>query len=214
MNRPIEKPFLFGACHGLPVAISACCGILQVMLPMPPERILLHVCCAPCSTAAVERLLTPGSEVILFFSNSNISPREEYMRRLAEARRLAEMHHLKLIEDDYDHEAWLAHIRGLEEEPERGARCLKCFAYNLGRASSAAQRLACTGFTTTLTVSRHKSSRDIFAQGGRFPGFVPLDFKKQDGYARSIALSRQLDLYRQDYCGCEFSRRPGTLKTR
>ncbi|HPI92112.1 MAG TPA: epoxyqueuosine reductase QueH [Deltaproteobacteria bacterium] len=171
--------------------------------------ILLHVCCAPCLTASVERLVQEGYGVILFFSNSNIHPEEEYHRRLFEARRLAESLNLELLEDAYDHGAWLDRVRGLEHEPERGKRCLKCFEFNLDRTAAAMKRLGLRGFTTTLTVSRHKSSRDIFAIGRGFEGFVEIDFKKKDGYARSVELSRQLELYRQGYCGCEFSLRRG-----
>jgi predicted adenine nucleotide alpha hydrolase (AANH) superfamily ATPase len=171
------------------------------------EKILLHVCCAPCSTSVAERLIEQGYKVILFFSNSNISPEDEYLKRLAEARKLAEILHLELLEDTYDHQAWLDHIRGFEETPERGARCLKCFEYTLDRTSSRAELLKCPSFTTTLTVSRHKSSQDIFEVGRRYPGFMPIDFKKRDGYVRSITLSKQLDLYRQGFCGCEFSKR-------
>lgn len=148
-----------------------------------------------------------GYDVVLFFSNSNIHPAEEHQRRLAEVRRLAGLMHLELVEDGYDHAAWLAHVQGLENEPERGKRCLKCFEYNLDRTAHAMERLGLKRFTTTLTVSRHKSSRDIFTIGHGFEGFVEVDFKKRDGYARSIELSRQFALYRQGYCGCEFSMR-------
>lgn len=174
---------------------------------MNRKCVLLHTCCAPCSTAVVERLHEQGYDVVLYFSNSNIHPEEEYLKRLDETRRLAAVQVLDLVEDVYDHDAWLAHIRGLEDEPERGRRCLKCFEYNLGRASDMAQRLGVPDFTTTLTVSRHKSSGDIFAVGSAMPGFLAMDFKKQDGYARSIKLSIQFNLYRQGYCGCEFSKR-------
>jgi len=174
---------------------------------MNRKRILLHACCAPCSTAVVERLHEQGYDVALYFSNSNIHPEEEYLKRLDEIRRLAAVQGLDLVEDVYDHGAWLTHIRGLEDEPERGRRCLKCFEYNLGRVSDMAQRLGVPDFTTTLTVSRHKSSGDIFAVGSTMPGFLAMDFKKQDGYARSIKLSIRFSLYRQGYCGCEFSKR-------
>ena len=170
-------------------------------------QILLHVCCAPCSTAVVERLREQGYEVTLFFSNSNIHPEEEYRKRLVEARKLAAMLGLELLEDVYDHDTWLTCIHGLEDEPERGRRCLKCFEYNLGKTCAMARQKGIPGFTTTLTVSRHKSSRDIFAAGGAFPGFLSMDFKKQDGYNKSIQLSAKLNLYRQGYCGCEFSRK-------
>jgi epoxyqueuosine reductase len=157
----------------------------------------------------VERLVKEGYDITLFFSNSNIHPAGEYHKRLAEARRFAVMHKLQILEDAYDHPAWLDHIKGYEKEPERGARCMKCFEYNLQRAASWAQQSGCSNFTTTLTVSRHKSSKDIFSIGSQFPGFLSMDFKKQDGYARSLQISRELALYRQDYCGCEFSRSKG-----
>lgn len=174
--------------------------------PCRSSRILLHVCCAPCATWPVERLSREGFEAVLFFSNSNVHPEEEYTRRLDEARRLAGILGLELVEDVYDHEAWLDAVRGLEAEPERGKRCMKCFAYNLGRAALAMERLGLSRFTTTLTVSRHKSSRDVFAAARTMPGFLAVDFKKQDGYHQSVVLSRELKLYRQGYCGCEFSR--------
>ncbi|HPC48231.1 MAG TPA: epoxyqueuosine reductase QueH [Deltaproteobacteria bacterium] len=173
-----------------------------------PGKILLHVCCAPCATVPVENLVNLGFEVVLFFGNSNIHPRKEYARRLFEVERLAGELRLELVEDPYDHDAWLTAISGLENEPERGKRCIACFGFNLSRAHRAMRRLSIPRFTTTLTVSRHKSSRDIFAAGRAFEGFVEMDFKKRDGYARSIELSRSLGLYRQDYCGCEFSKAP------
>ena len=171
------------------------------------DWILLHVCCAPCSTAVIERLQEQGYDIKLFFSNSNIHTAEEFNKRIDEARKIALMLNLDLIEDAYDHDAWLAHISGLEDEPERGKRCLKCFAYSLGKTCIMAQKIGIPGFTTTLTVSRHKSSRDIFSIGSTLPGFLAMDFKKQDGYTRSIVLTKQFELYRQGYCGCEFSKR-------
>lgn len=165
------------------------------------------MCCAPCSTAVIERLQERGYYIALFFSNSNIHPREEFDKRLAEARKFASMQRLELIVDEYDHQSWLDHIRGLEDEPEHGRRCIKCFEYNLSRTATMAQQIGIPGFTTTLTVSRHKSSKDIFSIGSSLPGFLAMDFKKQDGYARSITLAKQFELYRQGYCGCEFSMR-------
>ena len=166
---------------------------------------LLHTCCAPCATAPVERLRAEGFEVILYFSNSNIYPFQEYLLRLQHARRLAERLGLSLVEDVYDHAAWLRHILGLEDEPEGGQRCRQCFVYNLGRSAQCARRLGIPAFTTTLTVSRHKSSAEIFRSGSGFAGFAAIDFKKQNGFTRSLRLSRSLGLYRQSYCGCEFS---------
>lgn len=141
----------------------------------------------------------------MFFSNSNIYPKDEYLKRLENAVRLAGILNLEIEEDGYDHEAWLRHIRGFEDEPEHGKRCMKCFEFSLARAARAADILEFPAFATTLTVSRYKSSQQIFEVGKAFPAFKPFDFKKQNGYSRSIELSKAYNLYRQGYCGCEFS---------
>jgi predicted adenine nucleotide alpha hydrolase (AANH) superfamily ATPase len=174
---------------------------------MGEAPILLHICCAPCATTCIERLSSSGYEVILFFSNSNIFPEEEYEKRLENARKLAGILNLRLEVDSYEHEKWLRHVRGLEDEPEQGRRCLKCFEFNLSRASKMADRLKLPSFTTSLSVSRYKQSARIFEQGYAFPKFEAIDFKKKNGYSRSIELSKAYGLYRQNYCGCEFSMR-------
>jgi predicted adenine nucleotide alpha hydrolase (AANH) superfamily ATPase len=169
------------------------------------SKILVHICCAPCATASVERVLLDGLEPVLFFCNSNIWPESEYEKRLADARRLAEKLDVVIEEDQYDHAAWLEKIHGLENEPEKGARCLKCFEFSLARTAELAARLKIPKFCTTLTVSPHKVSRLIFAIGEQFDGFEPIDFKKKGGFMRSLQLAKEMDLYRQGYCGCEFS---------
>jgi len=170
-------------------------------------KILLHTCCAPCATASTLRLLKDDYDVTFFFSNSNIFPREEYEKRLENTRKLADILHVPLIEDDYDHASWRQWIRGLEGEPERGKRCEKCFYFSLERTSTKAKELHIPYFTTTLTISPYKISSVIFQIGRQFPGFVEYNFKKKDGYKKSIELSRKWDLYRQNYCGCEYSMR-------
>jgi hypothetical protein len=171
------------------------------------RRMVLHTCCAPCGTASAHRLLDRGFEVILFFSNSNIATRDEYERRLESARKLADVLDLSLKVDTYDHQDWLDWIKGLEKEPEKGRRCERCFAYSLRRTAAFTRRIGFPYFTTTLTISPHKISRMIFDVGGKFPSFRAFDFKKQDGFKQSLAYSREYALYRQNYCGCEFSRR-------
>jgi predicted adenine nucleotide alpha hydrolase (AANH) superfamily ATPase len=178
-----------------------------------PGTVLLHTCCGPCATTGTERLASAGRDTVLFFSNSNIFPRSEYLVRLENAARLAGILGLELVEDVYDHESWLASVAGLEDEPEGGARCGRCFLYNLGRTALQAHAMGIASFTTTLSVSRYKSSRLIFEQGARFPGFEPMDFKEDGGYARSVELSRLYGLYRQKYCGCEFSMGPRRTST-
>lgn len=172
------------------------------------NKILLHSCCGPCATACIERLRSEGLEPVLFFSNHNIAPHEEYEKRLETVKDLGKALNVEVVEDGPpDHHAWLAHIKGLENEPEKGARCGKCFDYSLKRTSDYAQAHGFTRFATTLTVSPHKISRIIFEIGKKYPGFEAWDFKKKNGFKRSIDMSRELGLYRQTYCGCEFSLR-------
>ena len=169
------------------------------------KRILLHVCCAPCASASVRRLQDDGFEVVLFYSNSNIAPAEEYLKRLEAVRRLSRLYDLELHVDAYRHADWLDTVRGLEAEPEKGLRCSKCFRFSLARTCDKAAELGLEAFATSLTISPHKSSRVIFDLARDLPGFVPYDFKKADGFRQSLILSRELGLYRQNYCGCEFS---------
>jgi predicted adenine nucleotide alpha hydrolase (AANH) superfamily ATPase len=144
-------------------------------------------------------------DVVLFFSNSNIYPREEYGKRLANAGKIAKHYGLELVEDEYDHSKWLSAVKGLETEPEKGKRCLKCFEFNLKRASDYAKSKGFDFFTTTLTVSPHKDSDKIFEIASKFGNFLEMNFKKKDGFKHSLELSEEHDLYRQEYCGCEFS---------
>lgn len=173
---------------------------------MNRPRLLLHVCCAPCATAPVERV-KQDHDVTLFFSNSNIRPPSEYDKRLLETRKLARLTDLRLVADAYRHDAWQEAVRGCEEEPEGGERCRRCFRFSLARAARYAEAHDFDAFSTTLTVSPHKSSRLLIEIGSGLPLFLPLDFKKQDGFKQSLELSRKYGLYRQDYCGCEFSQR-------
>lgn len=184
---------------------------------MPPTRkspsvpdgpILLHCCCGPCASACVERLLLENRPCRLYFSNSNIATREEFDLRLAQLEKVAAHFGLEApLVDDYRHDLWRAHVAalpGYETAPERGPRCALCFGYSLGHAAQAAARLGLP-FATSLTVSPHKPA-DLIAQvGAQFPNYEHWDFKKRDGFLRSIRLSQQLGLYRQAYCGCEFS---------
>jgi predicted adenine nucleotide alpha hydrolase (AANH) superfamily ATPase len=173
------------------------------------RRILLHTCCGPCGTHPIEVLEAEGLEVVLFFSNSNIAPVEEYLRRLDAVRCLATQVGVELLEDEYDHGSWLSFVAGLEDEPERGARCEQCFRFNLARTAARARAGGFSAFTTTLTVSPHKPAPLIFRVGNAIDSelFLDMDFKKRDGYRRSVELSRRYGLYRQRYCGCEFSLR-------
>lgn len=168
---------------------------------------MLHVCCGPCATSSVLRLLEDGWKPVLFFSNSNIYPYEEFEKRYNNLLPVAERFAVRVIKGEYDHEEWRKWVKGLEDEPEHGRRCSKCFRYNLLRAEEEAQREGIGSFTTTLTVSRFKKSAAIFHEGEDLGGFEKIDFKKNDGFALSCRLSKEMGLYRQNYCGCEFSLR-------
>lgn len=151
-----------------------------------------------------------GFEVSLFFSNANIAPEEEYGRRLAAARRLAELAEVPLVVDPTRHVEWLETVaKGFEDEPEGGARCARCFRFSLARTGRFAEAEGYALFTTSLTVSPHKHSPTLFRVGGEVGGerFLAMDFKKRDGFRRSVELAERYGLYRQRYCGCEFSRR-------
>ena len=168
-------------------------------------KILLHACCGPCASASVEKLRHEGLEPVLYYANSNIYPENEWDKRRLFVERLSDILEVELIIEPYSHEEWKAGIKGLESEPEGGLRCKGCFAYTLKLTAAKACTLDIPQFTTTLTISPHKNSGIIFSAGRQFERFLPVDFKKHSGFKRSIELSRQFDLYRQNYCGCEFS---------
>ena len=174
-------------------------------------NVLLHTCCGPCASACVPRLRDDGHAVTLFFSNSNIDTAAEFDRRRAAAETLAAAEGVPLVADAYDHAAWRREVAaGLEDAPERGARCAKCFRFSLARAAAYAAAHGFDAVTTSLTVSPHKVSSVIFAQGDAVtPNFLHCDFKKKEGFKLSARRAAELGLYRQSYCGCEFSRATG-----
>ena len=175
--------------------------------------LLLHACCAPCSSYVLE-YLTKYFDITLFYYNPNISPEKEYSYRVSEVQRLiSEMcPQVKFVEGRYDPERFFEMAKGLENEPERGARCHKCYRMRLEESAQEALRLGCSYFTTTLSISPQKDSavlNDIGKSVSEQYGIPYLfsDFKKRGGYKRSIELSAKFSLYRQSYCGCVFSRR-------
>lgn len=170
------------------------------------KKILLHTCCANCASASIERLLKDGYEVGIYFCNSNIYPLDEFERRCDDMRRYADDNSIPIWTESYDHKNWLDYIKGFENEPEKGERCRLCFRYNLKKTALLAQKEKFDLFTTTLTISPHKISKVIFQEGARYDNFLDIDFKKKDGFKRSLELSKIYGFYRQKYCGCEFSR--------
>lgn len=176
--------------------------------------LLLHCCCAPCSSAVLEYLTQHFSVTALFY-NPNIFPESEYLHRLEEFRRLAAQqphkNEVKIMECGYDPEEFFSEARGLEDAPEGGERCRKCFMLRLNKTAKAAHDGGFDYFTTTLSISPLKNAamlHECAVQAGEKYGAVPLpsDFKKRNGYKRSVELSQEYSLYRQNYCGCVFSR--------
>jgi predicted adenine nucleotide alpha hydrolase (AANH) superfamily ATPase len=172
--------------------------------------LLLHVCCGPCATAVIERL-EATHEITCFFYNPNIHPEAEYGLRLDQARDLARRIGLRFIDGEYDVDEWFRETSGLEDEPEGGRRCGICFRKRLEATARKAKEMGFDAFATTLTVSPHKNAgliREIGEEVSRrvsVPFFFG-DWKKKNGFKRSVELSKQYGLYRQDYCGCEYSR--------
>ncbi len=180
--------------------------------------LLLHACCAPCSSHTLT-FISSLFRITLFFYNPNIAPEAEYRYRCDELKRLVRELGLdiEVIDEEYDPAPFYALAKGLEDLPERGERCRKCIALRLETAAVKAKELGCDYFTTTLTISPHKDCQFINECGGAAAekygvAYLFSDFKKHDGYKHSIELSRQYGLYRQDYCGCVFSKRASELK--
>lgn len=180
--------------------------------PLPDERrVLLHACCAPCSSAIVECLLQHGLQPTLFYCNPNIWPRSEYDIRLGEAKRFAREQGIGFVEVPYDHERWLERVRGLEEEPERGRRCQLCFRLRLEETARYAREHGFRLFGTTLASSRWKSLEQIDRAGhdaeAAEPGtcFWAENWRRGGLQERRNQLLREYGFYNQLYCGCEFS---------
>jgi len=180
-----------------------------------PPHLLLHSCCAPCSSYVLE-YLSAYFRITDFYYNPNIEPQEEYACRLQELRRLIEeMPHrypIELIEGTYDPARFHEAARGLEDVPEGGERCFRCYRLRMEEAAQLAAELQCDYFTTTLSISPLKNAQKLNEIGQELSAMykvahLPSDFKKKNGYLRSIELSKEYGLYRQDYCGCVYSRR-------
>ncbi len=175
--------------------------------------LLLHSCCGPCSSYVLE-VLSQFFNVTVAYYNPNIYPEDEYFKRLSEQRKIIEKmpfkNPVKLMECEYDEQEFLTAAKGYENEREGGARCEKCFLLRMGKTARLAKENGFDFFTTTLSVSPHKNAPMLNKIGEELEKeygvkFLYADFKKKDGYKRSITLSKEYDLYRQDYCGCRFS---------
>ena len=176
--------------------------------------LLLHTCCAPCSSAVIERL-SKYFHITVFYYNPNIEPLEEYLKRKEEQKRfLSEVttpYPISFLDCDYEHEEFIQLSKGLENEKEGGPRCLKCYRLRLLKTALKAQEFHFDYFGTSLTVSPYKNAQALNQIGEELQKkfnvkYLYSDFKKRNGYKRSIELSKDYHLYRQDYCGCSFSK--------
>lgn len=187
----------------------------QPAIQKPEELtdVLLHACCAPCSSAIVEWMMANGVRPVIYYFNPNIWPRDEYEIRKQESKRHAESLGLTWIDGDYNHEEWLQGVCGLEGEPERGRRCERCFTIRLIAAARQAQELGIKYFTTTLASSRWKSLEQIERAGHEAEqtvagtAFWAQNWRKGGLYERRNQLLKEYNFYNQQYCGCEFSTR-------
>ena len=174
------------------------------------KKMLLHSCCGPCSTAVID-FLKNDYDLTIFYYNPNIDTQEEYLHRLNEQKRYCKVVNVEVIEEGYKSEDFLSQVKGLENEKEGGARCPVCFKIRLRRTAQVAKEKGFDCFGTTLTVSPHKNAEIINAIGKEVEKeegieFIEGNYKKKDGYKKSIILSKEYNLYRQNYCGCKFSK--------
>ena len=180
--------------------------------PMGETTVLLHTCCAPCSSAIIEAMVANGITPVIYYCNPNIYPHEEYEIRKNECTRYAESLGLEIVDADYDHENWLETVKGHEDEPERGGRCLKCFKLRLLRTAEYAQTRGIKAITTTLASSRWKSL-DQINEAGRWACldkdviWWDQNWRKGGLQERRLQIIKEYDFYNQLYCGCEFSMR-------
>jgi len=175
-------------------------------------NLLLHDCCAPCGIFVLKELQKAGYAVSVFYCNPNIFPKEEFIWRRDEMKKFCQKNGIDFIEQDYNHDDWLTTIKGFESEPEKGERCRLCFAKRLAETAQYAAGKGFNFLATTLTISPHKNSaiineigRDVAELYGL--KFIDVDWKKDNGYQQAVEMSKIEKFHRQDYCGCEFSKK-------
>lgn len=188
--------------------------IIENISPEKPPRLLLHSCCAPCSSYTLE-YLSRYFDITVYYFNPNISPKQEFDKRFEEQKRLISQMPFKnsvtLVEGDYNYDDFLEIAKGLENVPEGGERCFRCYKMRLESTARLAKEQGFDYFCTTLSISPLKNSQKINELGFGLEEkygvkWLPSDFKKREGYKRSIELSREYSLYRQNFCGCVFSK--------
>lgn len=176
------------------------------------EKVLLHACCGICSGYPIQKLSQMGYDVVVYFSNDNFDTHSEYERRLEAQVRLCKHLKTKLIIKPYEPEIYYNYVKGLENEPERGKRCIKCFELRLRQTAQKAVEIGAKNITTSMIISPHKDFKTLCDTAKKVVeeyelNFLAIDFKKQDGFLKTNKLSKELGLYRQNYCGCKFAKK-------
>ena len=189
-------------------------GVRPVLTPPAGEKkVLLHSCCAPCSGEVMEAMQASGIDYTIFFYNPNIHPEREYRLRKDENVRFAKTHGVRFVDADYDTDNWFARAKGMEREPERGARCTMCFDMRFERTALYAHENGFSVMTSSLGISRWKNMEQINASGRRAAGhyeglsYWDYNWRKGGGAARMIEISKRERFYQQEYCGCVYSLR-------
>ena len=174
------------------------------------KKILLHACCGICSAYPISLLQDMGYSIVVYFYNPNIFPKDEYIKRLEAEKTLCRHFNVELIEGEYEPKIYYNYVSGLENEPEKGARCDKCFELRLTKAAEAAKRLGIQEFTTSMVISPHKNYDKLTRIGQKIAAdmdltYISTNFRKNDGFLKTNRISKDLNLYRQNYCGCKFA---------
>ena len=175
------------------------------------QKVLLHCCCAICSGYPILKLQEMGYDVVAYFCNDNLDSEEEFNRRLDAQKTLCEHLKIKLMIEPYNPKVYYNYVEGFENEPERGKRCLKCFELRFKKTAEKAKELGFENITTSMIISPHKDFKTLCQIGNEIANengikFLDVDFKKQDGFLKTNRLSKELGLYRQNYCGCTFAK--------
>ena len=175
------------------------------------KKILLHACCGICSGYPISYLKENNYEVVVYFYNPNIYPKEEYEKRLNAEKILCKHLDCELIEGKYEPETYYKYVEGLENEPEKGARCDKCFELRLKNCAKLAKQMGIKEFTTSMVISPHKNYEKLTSIGEEIAQeydlkYLSTNFRKNDGFLLTNKLAKALDLYRQNYCGCKFAK--------
>lgn len=175
------------------------------------NKILLHACCAVCSGYPIQLLKEMGYSPVVYFCNPNLDTIDEFNKRLEAQKKLCEHNNVELIIEEYNPQEYLEYVKGLEKEPEKGKRCDKCIELRLLKTAQKAKALEIKTFSTSLTISPHKNFEKIHSYGLQLAQeygliYPELNYKKKDGFLKTNKISKDLNLYRQNYCGCKFAK--------